>query len=66
LPQVDGVNKTFPLFVGHFVRQGARVLFCSEYRQLSKYRTVELCLALSVQHLKPGHQIACVKATGMF
>jgi hypothetical protein len=38
----DGVSKTFPLFAGHFVRQ-ARALFCSEYRQLSKYRAVELC-----------------------
>ena len=36
----------------------ARAWFCSECRQLSKYRTVELFLALSVQHLKPGHQIA--------
>jgi hypothetical protein len=25
-PINDGVNKTFPLFVGHFVRQGASIV----------------------------------------
>jgi hypothetical protein len=40
------------------VDEQARALSCSEYRQLSKYRTVELCLALPVQHLRPGPQIA--------
>jgi hypothetical protein len=32
--------------------------FCSDFRQLSKYRAVELRRALSVQFLKLGHQIA--------
>jgi hypothetical protein len=57
----DGLSKAFPLFVGHFRHAGARALFCTEVRQLSKYRSVEPCLALSVQHLKPGHQIALLK-----
>jgi hypothetical protein len=53
----DGVSKTLSLFVGHFVTQ-KESMFCPECRQLAKYRTVELCLTLSVQHLKPGYQIA--------
>src|ERR1700681_352507 len=36
----------------------ARALFCTECRQLSKYRTVELCRALFVQHFTLGHRIA--------
>jgi hypothetical protein len=38
-------------------------LFCSEYRQLSKYRTVELCLALSVSTLSLDLRLPGVKAT---
>ena len=54
----DGVNKTFPLFVGHFVMQGRE--HCSA-RNVANCRIIgqlSYALALSVQHLRPGHQIA--------
>jgi hypothetical protein len=38
-------------------------MFCSEFHQLSKNRAVEFCVGPYAQHIKLGHQIACMKVT---
>jgi hypothetical protein len=54
----DGVSKTFPPLVGHFVTQGASIVLLGMSPIVEISDSVELCLVLSVQHLKAGGQIA--------
>jgi hypothetical protein len=55
------VSKTFPLFVGHFVTQGTSIVLLG-MSSIVEISTIELCLALSVQQPKLGHQIALREA----
>ena len=57
------MGKTFPLFVGHLVKQGSSIVLHGMSPIVEISDSVELRLALSVQHLKPGLQIALREAT---
>jgi hypothetical protein len=51
-PVSDGVSSIFPLIRRPYLDNKAAASFCPDFRQFPKPRVVELCLALSVQHLE--------------
>ena len=54
----DGGARSSRSFVGHSVTQGASIVLLGMSPIVEISDSVELCLALSVQHLKSGRQIA--------